>query len=147
VLQKYKYSNELSIAELFGKLLGRTLPSAMLPDVVIPMPLHPQRLQERGFNQAVEIGRILARDLKVNLDVHACKRTKFSLPQVNLPLKQRVKNMRNAFVCERRLDGLKVALLDDVMTTGASLNALAATVRKAGASSVECWVLARTQPR
>lgn len=85
--------------------------------------------------------------MKLKLDASICRRTRLSPPQASLPLKQRVKNMRNTFVCDGQLGGLKVALIDDVMTTGASLNALAATVKKAGASTVECWVLARTQPR
>jgi ComF family protein len=111
------------------------------------MPLHASRLQERGFNQAVEIARIVAKELHIPLEMRTCKRIKFSAPQVTLPLKERVRNMRNAFTCERRLDGMKVALLDDVMTTGASLNALATAVKKAGAAKVECWVIARTQPQ
>lgn len=146
-MQKYKYGNALPIADLFGKLLSDNRSSSTLPDLLIPMPLHPRRLQERGFNQAAEVARVLARQLSMPLDIHACKRVKFSAPQATLPLKQRVRNMHNAFVCERRFDGLKVALLDDVMTTGASLNALATAVKKAGAAMVECWVIARTQPQ
>ena len=147
VLQKYKYGNALIIAELFGKFLTANRQSGARPDVLIPMPLHPKRLQERGFNQALEIARIAAHELNIPLDNHTCKRVKLSPPQASLPLKQRVKNMRNAFICERSLEGMSVALLDDVMTTGASLNALATAVKKAGATVVECWVIARTQPR
>jgi len=146
LLQRYKYGNQLDIATVLGQLLSKSVSSSVLPDVLIPMPLHPQRLQERGFNQAVEITRVVACELKLSMDVSACKRVKSSAPQVTLPLKERVRNMRNAFSCERALDNLKVALLDDVMTTGASLNALAAAVKKAGAAHVECWVIARTQP-
>lgn len=147
VLQKYKYGNALTIAALFGKYLTEDRQSAEMPDVLIPMPLHPKRLQERGFNQALEIAKITAHDLDISIDIHGCKRISFSPPQASLPLKQRVKNMRNAFLCERKLEGMKVVLLDDVMTTGASLNALATAVKKAGAAMVECWVIARTQPR
>jgi ComF family protein len=146
LLQKYKYGKQLDIATALGKLLSRRVPSTALPDILIPMPLHPRRLQERGFNQAVEIARVVADELHILLDVHACKRVKFSAPQVTLPLKERVRNMRNAFTCQRPLDNLRVVLLDDVMTTGASLTALASAVKKAGASHVECWVVARTQP-
>jgi len=135
------------MAELFGDLMASDRSTAELPEVLIPMPLHPRRLQERGFNQATEIARVTAKRLAIPLDVDCCKRVKFSAPQVTLPLKRRVRNMRNAFICERDFTGMKVALIDDVMTTGASLNALAAAVRKAGAAQVECWVVARTQPR
>src|SRR5690606_17614211 len=98
--------------------------------IIVPMPLHPQRLKERGFNQAVEIAKIMGREMKLKLDASICRRAQFSPPQASLPLKQRVRNMRNAFVCDSPLNGLKVALVDDVMTTGASLNALAAAVKK-----------------
>ena len=146
MLQRYKYGHLLTMAETFGKLLADSIVTDDLPDVIIPMPLHPQRLQERGFNQAVEIARIIGKKLQIKLDTQSCARTKLAPPQVSLPLKQRVKNMRDAFSFQTRLDGLRVALLDDVMTTGASLNALAKTTKAAGASHVECWVVARTLP-
>ena len=147
ILQQYKYGNKLIVAELFGKLLADSLSPVDLPDIIIPMPLHPHRLKKRGFNQAVEMARVIGKEFKLKLDVSICRRIRLSPPQASLPLKQRVKNMRNAFICDGQLDGLRVALVDDVMTTGASLNALADVVKKAGASTVECWVLARTQPR
>ncbi len=74
-------------------------------------------------------------------------RVRDTAPQSSLPWKERKKNMRNAFVCEEDLSGKRVALVDDVLTTGASLNALAEAVRKRGASDIEAWVVARTLPR
>lgn len=145
MLQHFKYNQRLTMANTFGVLLADSISSR--PDVIIPMPLHPQRLQERGFNQSLEIGRVLAKRLNVRLDLQSCVRIKHAPPQASLPLKQRVKNMRGAFRCENGLDGMRVALLDDVMTTGASLNALASAVKKAGAAHVECWILGRTLPR
>ncbi len=147
MLQCYKYGRQLTMADIFGELMIQRLPASARPDVIIPMPLHPQRLQERGFNQAVEIGRMVAKRLQLPLDIQSCSRIKPAPPQVSLPLKERVKNMRNAFACNKKLDGLRVALLDDVMTTGASLNALASTVKSAGAAHVECWTIARTLPQ
>lgn len=147
LLQRYKYGHRLAMAQTFGGLMTNAYAAQPRPDVLIPMPLHAQRLRERGFNQASEIGRVVSKQLAIKLDTKSCSRIKLSPPQVSLPLKQRVKNMRNAFHCETRLDGLRVALLDDVMTTGASLNALAKTVKAAGAIHVECWVVARTLPR
>lgn len=144
MLQRYKYGHMLSMADTFAGLMLNKLPATNLPDIVIPMPLHAARLRERGFNQALEIARIVATRLKLKLDARACVRTRLTPPQVSLPLKQRVKNMRGAFACTRPLHGLRVALVDDVMTTGASLNALATSVKTAGAVEVECWVVART---
>ncbi|MDZ4098970.1 MAG: phosphoribosyltransferase family protein [Methylophilaceae bacterium] len=113
-------------------------------DRIIPMPLHPKRLAERGFNQSLEIAKLVAKELGIPLDTTSCSRIKFSPPQASLPLKARIKNMRGAFSCHQDLQAQRVILLDDVMTTGASLHELAATVKSAGASHVECWVVART---
>ena len=150
MLQRYKYGHNLAMADTFANLLMESFAQTSAtppPDLIIPMPLHPQRLKERGFNQSLEIARILAGRLDIRLDVKSCTRIKLSPPQASLPLKERVKSMRGAFQCNESLDGLRIALLDDVMTTGASLNALAKTVKAAGAAHVECWVVARTLPR
>ncbi|HSH97096.1 MAG: ComF family protein [Methylophilaceae bacterium] len=147
MLQRYKYQHLLNMAQTFAQMIINDLPNASLPDLIIPMPLHPLRLKERGFNQSLEIARIVGKTLNIKVDAQACSRIKSSPPQASLPLKERVKNMQGAFACNIKLDSLNIALIDDVMTTGASLNALAKTVKKAGASNVECWVVARTLPR
>jgi len=108
------------------------------------MPLHPSRLQERGFNQSLEIARIISKRLKIKVNSQAVSRIKQSPPQASLPLKERVKNMKGAFTCNEDFSELRIALLDDVMTTGASLNALAKAVKAKGATHVECWLIART---
>ncbi len=110
------------------------------------MPLHPARLKERGFNQAQEIARQVARRLAIPLDAHACRRLRDTPPQATLKLKKRAANLRGAFSCDLDLSGKRVALIDDVMTTGASLHALAQAVRAKGATQVEAWVVARTLP-
>ncbi|WP_334108482.1 ComF family protein [Methylobacillus sp.] len=127
-----------------GHLLASQVKHLPLPDCIIPMPLHPQRIKERGFNQSVEIARIVSKQLSMPVNLHACKRVKPTPPQASLPYKQRIRNMHGAFACTADLQGKRIVLLDDVMTTGASLNALAKTVKDAGASHVECWVIART---
>lgn len=151
MLQRYKYQHKLHMAEHFAGRIAQALtapahPMPALPDLMIPMPLHPKRLSERGYNQSLEIARQLHKTLAVPLDATSCTRTRLTPPQASLPLKARVKNMKDAFACNRRLDGLRIALIDDVMTTGASLNALAKTIKVAGAVHVECWVIARTLP-
>jgi ComF family protein len=116
-------------------------------DLIMPMPMHQQRLQERGFNQALEIARVIANNTGISLDYSSCQRTKLTPPQASLPLKERIKNIRGVFSCTQNLQGLHIALVDDVMTTGASLNELAKTLKQAGAAHVECWVIARTLPK
>ena len=145
----------LNLGKSFADLMSDNLLSndvlAKDIDLIIPMPMHPKRLQERGFNQALEIAKLISKLLDIPLDYQSCTRNKLSPPQASLPLKERVKNIRGVFGINdahaKNLKGLKIALIDDVMTTGASLNELAKTVKKAGASHVECWVLARTLPK
>jgi len=144
MLQKYKYQQNLNIAKTFSALMQEKFKDLSPFHRIIPMPLHPKRLAERGFNQSLEIARQLAKNLQIELDVDSCSRIKFSPPQASLPHKARIKNMRGAFQCSTSLTGQRVILLDDVTTTGASLHELAATVKAAGASHVECWVIART---
>lgn len=144
MLQRYKYQQTLHLAKTFSRLMQTKFTSAQHCDRIIPMPLHPKRLAERGFNQSLEIAKLLAKTLHVLLDTNSCSRIRFTPPQASLRLKTRIKNMRGAFRCQQDLSGQHIILLDDVMTTGASLHELASTVKSAGASHVECWVVART---
>jgi len=144
MLQRYKYQQNLNIAQTFSALIQEKFNDLSSFNRIIPMPLHPKRLAERGFNQSLEIARLLAKNLHIELDIESCRRIKFSPPQASLPHKARIKNMRGAFHCGTSLAGQRIILLDDVMTTGASLHELASTVKAAGASHVECWVIART---
>ena len=143
MLQQYKYNQQLFLAETFAELMLHNLQAKNI-DLIIPMPLHPSRLQERGFNQSLEIARVIGKHLNVAINSQAVSRIKLSPPQASLPLKERVKNMKGAFNCHEDLSGLRIALIDDVMTTGASLNALAKAVKAKGAAHVECWLVART---
>lgn len=144
LLQHYKYGQGLHLADfLAGQLAGQITDR---PDLILPMPLHPRRLQERGYNQAGEIAKRLARRLDLPVSLTACTRAKDAPPQASLPLKERRKNIRGAFECDADLAGKRIALIDDVMTTGASLSELAKTVKQAGAVEVQAWVVARTLP-
>lgn len=116
-------------------------------DALMPMPLSPQRLYERGFNQALEIARVLSRRYRLPLEATGCRKVIETAPQASLPWKERAKNVRRAFVCDAPVTGLRIAVVDDVLTTGATLNELARVLLKAGAASVTGWVVARTLPR
>ncbi|WP_320408780.1 phosphoribosyltransferase family protein [Candidatus Methylopumilus turicensis] len=142
-MQQYKYQQQLFLAETFANLMLQKLKPHNI-DLIIPMPLHPNRLQERGFNQSLEIARIIGKRSNIVVNSQAVARIKHSPPQASLPLKERARNMKGAFICHEDLSGLRIALVDDVMTTGASLNALAKAVKAKGAAHVECWLIART---
>jgi ComF family protein len=113
-------------------------------DLIVPLPLHPARLAGRGFNQAAEIARALSRATGVTMDAQIARRVRNTAPQTALPWRERAANMRHAFACGRDLAGLRVAVVDDVMTTGATLQEFARTLKRCGAARVENWVVART---
>jgi ComF family protein len=142
LVQALKYRAQLALAGFFARILAsRPLPEF---DVLLPMPLHPRRLAERGFNQALEIARGLARNLGRPIEPRGVLRVKNTPPQAELPYEERAKNVRGAFLCKLDLSGVSVAVLDDVMTTGATLNELARALKRAGATRVENFVIART---
>ena len=141
-----KYGEQLALAHAFAKKLLPRIDPSNLPDYLVAMPLHPAKLRERGFNQSVLIAATVARGLNLELLPNACRRVRDTPPQSSLPWKERKKNVRNAFCCDMDLTGKRVALVDDVLTTGASLNALADVAHKRGAAEVSAWVIARTLP-
>jgi ComF family protein len=142
LVRALKYRARLALAGFFARsLASRPIPEV---DLIVPMPLHPKRLAERGFNQALEIARGLARHLGRPIEPRGVLRVKDTLPQTELPYEERAKNVRGAFLCKLDLSGASVAVLDDVMTTGATLNELAQALKRAGATRVENFVIART---
>lgn len=146
LIQAMKYNEQLALANAFAKKLAQRIEKNNLPDFIIPMPLHPARLKERGFNQSLLLATKVARELNIKLLPNACQRVRNTPSQSSLKWKERDKNVRDAFRCEIDLTGKRVALVDDVMTTGASLNALARVIKKAGATEISAWVIARTLP-
>lgn len=146
VLQRYKYQERLTIAHFFANYCMQNLTKPDKINCLIPMPLHPDRLKSRGFNQSLEIAKLLSKTWALPLDKHSCKRIKNTPPQASLKFKDRIKNVSNAFACDADLSQQHVLIIDDVMTTGASMNALANVIMRAGAESVSCLVMARTIP-
>jgi len=139
LIHALKFRGELALAPFLGSLLAQKIRQV---DCIVPVPLSSERLRERGYNQSVEIARAIGRPIE--LDV--CIRTRHSAAQTELPLADRGRNVRGAFLCARPLDGKSVAVVDDVMTTGATLGEIAATLKAAGAARVVNWVVARTFP-
>jgi ComF family protein len=144
LVQTLKYRHHLAAATVLGHLLADAVKDAPRPQVLIPVPLGAQRLRERGFNQSLEIARVVSRRLSLAVDADGFRRIRDTPPQASLAFEERAKNVRRAFVCDVELAGARVALVDDVITTGASLNECAKALRKAGASEVVGWVAART---
>ena len=139
-----KFRSQLALAPLMGDLLIEAIRERI--DLVVPVPLSRERLRERGYNQAAEIARHVARERRARLELTVVARERNTRAQADLPWSDRARNVRGAFRCERSLDGAAIAVVDDVMTTGATLDELAATLKRAGAARVVNWVVARTFP-
>jgi ComF family protein len=139
-----KYSGRLALARAFGAALAARVAGRAV-DAVVPMPLAAPRLRSRGFNQAMEIARALARATGTTLASDRVVRVRDTPPQGDLPPDARAANVRGAFACSGAVAGHALAVVDDVMTTGASLEELAGTLKRAGAARVECWVVARAR--
>jgi len=146
LIHALKFRSELALAPLMSRLLLAEIPPAPRVDVVVPVPLSAARLKERGYNQALELARPIAAALRAPLDFGVCERAREARAQTELPWAERAKNVRGAFRCTRALAGASVAVVDDVMTTGATLDELAGTLKAAGAVRVVNWVIARTPP-
>lgn len=136
-----KYQHRLVVASWLGACLAERLTAA--GQILLPMPLHAERLRERGFNQAGEIARSIARRLSLPYRPDFLQRQRPTRPQAELPPGERQRNVRGAFSCSGDLSGCHVVLVDDVMTTGASANECARILRLHGASEITLLIAAR----
>lgn len=146
LIHAMKFKQGIDVANYLGKILAKaySLEQKPLPDCIIPIPLHTSRLIARGYNQSVELARPLSRQLGLPLKTASCKRVRATLPQTDLPAKKRKRNVRNAFAVTGNIACDHVLLIDDVITTGSTVNELARTLRLAGVSKVDVLACART---
>jgi ComF family protein len=147
-----KFGHDLVFARVLGTLLANHITTqrgnAPSPDCIIPMPLHTGRLRERGFNQALEIARVLGHQLSLRVDQRLLLRSRATFAQSKLSAQEREQNLQQAFVVRQGAQAPRhVAIIDDVLTTGSTANAAAASLRRAGAQQIEIWVCARAARR
>lgn len=151
LVRDFKYGHHLYLGSFFASQLAQVLEAEWTvsghsrPDLIVPMPLHPNRLRSRGFNQAAEIARHLSRKLDIPCAYDALIRLHDTPPQAGLHRDERWHNLVGAFGCPKPLAACRILLVDDVLTTGASLSACAAALREAGATRIEVAVVARTR--
>ena len=144
LVPRLKFHNDLAAGRLLSGLMADALGALPRPAALLPVPLHATRLGRRGYDQALELAAPLAQRLRIPLLADALLRTRATAPQSELDAVTRQRNLRRAFAV-RAQAALPdhVALVDDVMTTGATLEAAARTLRRAGVSRVDAWVCAR----
>ena len=146
LIQSFKYGHRLALGAYFGRQLA-ALGATLAADLIVPLPLHAERLRQRGFNQALELSRALAGARHLPIDATSCQRTRNTPAQAGLSSRERIKNLRHAFACSADLSGKRIVVVDDVMTTGASLDEFARTLKLHGAVEVTALVLARALPK
>jgi ComF family protein len=153
LISDFKFHGRAELAAVLAERLQAAVRAAgaPLPRWVLPVPLAPARLAERGYNQAWELARRLGRSLGVSADAGLLWRPADQAHQADLNRAERQRNLRSAFMTDPRrrseLLGRRVALVDDVMTTGATAREAAAALRRGGAATVDVWVVARTPER
>jgi ComF family protein len=146
LIQRFKLGGKLAIGRALSERCADLLQAqrSAWPQLLIPVPLHPMRYRERGFDQALEIARVLGRRLALPVAAHGLQRIRQTTTQTGLKRKARRANVYRAFALGRLPSGIQhVALIDDVLTTGATVNACARVLRRAGVKHIEVWALAR----
>ena len=144
LIHAYKYLHHHALSHWLASQLKAALPTNYCPDLILPVPLHPERQRDRGFNQAHEIAKPLARQLGCSLDSQSLSRRQATAPQANASHIERRQHMRGAFWCDTDFTGKTLLLIDDVLTTGSTANECARTLKLHGASAVHIGVCART---
>lgn len=142
----FKFRGKVGLADALGGLLIKALPAGLVGDLVMPVPLHQNRLRSREFNQSLLLADRVATHLRLPLDYRSLVRARDTAPQTTLPRTARLDNMRRAFAVSRptRVAGKQILLVDDVLTTGTTANACAKVLRQAGAAGVTVLALARS---
>lgn len=145
-IHHFKYEQGIHLDQPLGALLGQRLATdepGFLPDLILPVPLHPRRLRERGYNQSLLLARRLGKELRVKTESRRLRRMRPTPPQQGLPLAERQRNLRGAFALSAPLRGEKILLIDDVMTTGATVRECAQVLKSGGAGEIIVAVLGR----
>jgi ComF family protein len=149
MVQALKYGGQLALGRVLGQILAACAAELDLHrgvDCLLPVPLHPRRLAERGFNQSAEIARFAARRLALPVEPGLAVRYRDTRPQVGLTPAQRRGNLAGAFAVHGAVRGLHIAIVDDVITTGSTVTELARALHRAGAARVDVWCVARATP-
>ena len=143
---QYKSQARLALCDSFAQAIIVQIKRQQipLPQLLMPVPLHAQKLKARGFNQSLEIAKIIGKHLSIPVDYHSLQCTQASLQQKTLNKQQRISNINQNFSLTKPVTATHIALIDDVITTGATTKALAYLLRQQGATHIQAWSIART---
>jgi ComF family protein len=140
----FKFNDKLYMADFFANQMALKLKARPLPQLLIPIPLHPIRLKQRGYNQSNELAKSLSKRLAIPNSNDYLAKVINTEPQSSMPFNQRKRNIQHAFKATLPTAPKHIALIDDVLTTGHTANAAAKILKKAGAVTIEVWTIART---
>ena len=143
LILRFKFAGDLAVGHWLAVQLSKRVAALPSPAFLVAPPLSAARLRTRGFNQALELAKVVGREVGVPVDIAGLARIRDTLPQPGLSAHARRHNLRGAFTCRVRLAGEHVAIVDDVLTTGATAEALARVLKDAGAGRVSVWAVAR----
>lgn len=146
LLWQFKTQARLSLCQPLGELLAAQIKRQQqpLPQLLIPVPLHPSKLKQRGFNQSLEIAKVLSKQLNIAIDSQILQTTHQTTQQKTLNKQQRLANVEASYGLTRPITTKHIALIDDVITTGATTKTLAYLLREHGATHIQAWSIART---
>lgn len=143
-----KFNKNLAYARIIGEMMSKKIQAHYdpdhMPDIILPVPLHPERLKERGFNQALEIARPISKKLNIPLSINDCVRVIETKPQATVSADKRKQNIKNAFTLTRTINAKHIAIFDDVVTTGSTVAEITRVLKKHGVQQVDIWCCART---
>jgi len=142
-ITQLKFNKKLIFVPVLANYLINQLQGTQLPEVIVPVPLHKKRLKERGFNQALEISKPISRHFNIPINIGICHRLRATLPQTKLSATKRKENVKKAFILNHKPHFKHIAILDDVVTTGATVEQIAFLFRKHGVKHIDVWCCAR----
>ncbi len=149
LITRLKFNNQLSHAAILGFLLANYVETKVdkneLPDVILPVPLHNNRLRKRGFNQSLEIARPVSKRMGIPIDYKFARRIKATKAQMDLNIDERKKNIKGCFEVNSALNYQHVVLVDDVVTTGSTTNELARMLKNSGIKKVGVWTVSKAE--
>ena len=146
IVKQLKYKEKVEYSKLLASFIVNLIQQRnhQLPECIIPVPLHPIRLMKRGYNQSQLLAKQISAQINIPVHNHYCKRIKNTAQQTNFSHKQRITNLKGAFSVQTNIPYKHVAIIDDVVTTGSTVNELSKSLSLSGVETIEVWASART---